>query len=360
MANYRTTKLFALKTYSADFTELIDINLSDPISRLLVQYEGQNTGSTSTSAHPAKSIKKIEIVDGSDVLFSLDGLEAYALQFFNTKQEPSDWLTYLNDLWFHVTFKIDFGRWLWDPELALDPKRFNNLQLKIESDQDAGGVAPDNSKLQVLASVFDMKSVSPAGFLQSRRVKQYAMGSASHEYTDLPVDQVIRKLIVKALVAGTEPCQIMDTLKLSEDNDKRVIFDNTWAELVRLFTDENQEYVEGFYAGSAASSRYIHCTPSERVQGAINAWNTVAGGYHTFYDGDGGKARIIGSAAENVNAILKGFCPNGCLSIPLGDEWDPNDWLNPAGMRNLRLDLLSYAGGSTYNAEILIQQLRKY
>ena len=360
MANYRTTKIHALKSYSADFTELIDITLSDPISRLLVEYEGQNAGSTATVGHPAKCIKKIELVDGSDVLFSLDGLETYAEQFFNTKEIPSDWLPYLNDMWFHITFKLDFGRWLWDTELALDPKRFGNLQLQIESDQDAGGCQPDNSKLQVMASVFDQKSVSPMGFLQSKRVKRYTMGSASHEYTDLPTDLKIRKLIVKALVAGTEPCQIMDKLKLSEDSDKRVLFDNTWSELVRLYSDENKEYIEGFYGAAALTQTNFHCTPSERVQGNVNAWGATAAAYYGYYDGDGGRAKIIASVASNMNAVVKGFCPNGCISIPLGDEWEPGDWYDPAGVKNLRLDLLSYAGGSGNNAEIIVQQLRPY
>jgi hypothetical protein len=44
----------------------------------------------------------------------------------------------------------------------------------------------------------------------------------------------------------------------------------------------------------------------------------------------------------------------------MGDEWDPSDWFDPSGLRNLRLDVLSYAGGSTYNAEIVLQQLRMY
>jgi len=360
MANYRTTKLFAQKSYTADATELIDINLADPISRILVEFEGQNTGSTSTSGHPAKGIKKIELSDGSDILLSMDGLEAYAMQFFNTKKVPSDWLPFLNDMWFHVTFKLDFGRYLWDPELALDPKQFNNLQLKIETDQDAGGVAPDNSKLQVMASVFDEKAISPFGMLVSKRIKQYTMGSASHEYTDLPTDQKIRKLIIKALVAGTEPGSIMNNIKLSEDNDKRVVFDLNWFELIRMYTDENLEYLEGFYAASTTSQTTIHCTPTERTQGVLNAWAEAAGGYHTFYDGDGGRMKLIGSAANNVNGLVKGFSPNGCLSIPMGNEMDPDDWFDPMGLRNLRLDLLSQAAGSTYAAEILLQQLRPY
>ena len=361
MSNYRTSKLFALKSYSADASELIPITISDPISRLLIQFEGQNMGSTPTVAHPAACIKKIELVDGSDVLFSLDGLEAYALQFYHTKTLPSDYLIYLNDNWFHVTFKLDFGRWLWDPELALDPKRFNNLQLKIETDQDAGGCQPDNSKLQVMASIFDGKSVAPAGMLTARRIKQYTMGSASHEYTDLPTDRKIRKLMIKALKIGTELCQTMDKIKLSEDFDKKVILDNSPDEIDRLYPEENALYEEGFYGFARdMADDYFHVTPSDRGQVVANQWATTISAYNSTYGIVGMRTRIRGSANNNFNAIARGFNPCSTVSIPLGDEWDPADWLDPAGLKQLRLDLLSLSGGSGSNAEIVVQQYRPY
>ena len=358
--NYRTTKLLALKTYTDDFTELIDINLSDPISRILVEYEGLNSNQNGSTHHFAKSIKKIELVDGSDVLFSLDGLEAYALQFYQNKRTPSDWLTYGNANYFHVTFALDFGRWLWDTDFALDPKRFNNLQLKIESDMDAGGAAPTASKLQVLASVFDQKTVSPAGMLTARRIKQYTMGSASHEYTDLPTDRKIRKLIVKGLVVGTELCQSIDTLKLSEDNDKHVVFDNTIAELVRMYPEENALYKEVIYCMGRAYAITIHVTPSDRGNVIACGFSEVTAAYASTSGLDGMKTRIITNGTINQNLIVAGFNPCSTVCVPMGDEWDPADWFDPAGLRNLRLDILSCAGGSTYNAEIILQQLRLY
>jgi hypothetical protein len=358
--NYRTTKLLALKSYTADFSELIDINIADPISRILVGYEGYNSGSGASTHHWAKSISKIELMDGSDVLFSLDGLEAYALQFYQNKRAPSDWLHYLNDNYFHITFALDFGRWLWDPLLALQPARFKNLQLKIENDMDAGGVAPDAAKLVVLASVFDEKQISPLGFLQAKRVKQYTMGSASHEYTDLPTDLPIRKLIVKGLVVGTELCQIIDTLKLSQDNDKRVIFDNTISELTRMYAEENKLYKELFYCGGNTSLIARHVTPSDRGTAIVCGWDSATAAYGSSYGIAGMRTRVITSASINQTLIAMGFNPCSTICIPMGDERDPEDWFDPKALRNLRLDVLSYSGGSTYNAEIIVQQLRSY
>lgn len=358
--NYRATTLFALKNYTAAATELIPINLSDPISRLIIRLQLYNNGSGSTTGHPCKAMKLIELTDGSDVLFSLNGLEAYALNFFHNGKLPSDWLMYLDNNYLNIFFLIDFGRWLWDPDLALDPKRFNNLQLKIDMDESLGGKAPDASTMQLEALCFDQKAVTPSGFLSARKIKEYTMGSASHEYTDLPTDKKIRKLIIKALLAGTELDQTMDHAKLSEDNDKHVVFDHTIHMLGLLYPEENQEIHEHIYAQSNTSAVDIHCTPSNRVAGAVTAWQAAAGGYHTFYDGDGGLAHIIGSASNPVDIILRGWGPNGCVCVPMGDQYDPNDWYDPSGLKNLRLDLLSKAAGSTYAAQILLQQLRLY
>jgi hypothetical protein len=360
MGNYRLAKVFAQKSYDADFTELIDINVADPISALTLNYQGYNSGSTASTAHWAKGLTSIEIVDGSDVLFSLNGMELYALQHIAGKQRLADWIHYLGSNYFSLNLRILFGRWLYDPDLALDPKKFRNLQLKVVSDMDAGGVAPSANKLTVIAHCFDQKTISPAGFIQSKRIKEYTMGSASHEYTGLPTDLKIRRLMIKALLAGKEPNQVMQSMKLSEDNDKRVILDLDMDEVGWMFPEENQLYVEGFMAGGSTSHTHYHCTPTSKVTGNVNSWAEDAVGYNSFYDGDGGYMSTDGSAAGNVVINCQGYYPNGVISLPMGDEYDPADWYDPSGVLNLRLDLLSCAAGSTYAAQILLQQFRPY
>ena len=358
--NYRATNIFAQKAYTADFTELIDFNLADPISELRINYQGLNTtGGAGSTAHWAKCLTKIEISDGSDILFSMDGMELYAYALLHSKMSLPQWLHFLNDNYFVITLRVPFGRWLWDQSLALDPKKFKNLQLKIVSDMDAGGVAPDASKLDVWALCFDQKIVAPEGFLSGKEIKQYTMGSSSHEYTDLPIDQKIRKLMVKALVAGTEPNQVLSHLKLSEDNDRHVIVDADSDVLGWMFSEENIKIHEGFQFQNDASVRYYHCTPTSKVYGAVNEWAAAASGYFSFYDGDGGRTRIDGSAAVNGNCVIEGYYPNGVFSVPLGDQDDPDDWFDPEGLKNLRLDLLS-ASGMSNTCEIILQLLRLY
>ncbi len=357
---YRSTNIFAQKSYTADFTELIDVNLADPISEIQINYQGLNTvGTGGATAHWSKCITKVELVNGSDVLVSLAGLDLYALALLHYKNNPAQWLHYLNDNYFSIGLRIPFGRKLWDPLLALKPKEFANLQLKITSDMDAGGVAPDASKLDVWAHCFDQKEISPMGFLTAKQIKEYTMGDASHEYTDLPTDDIIRKLLVRALVAGTEPNQVLNHLKLSEDNDRHIIIDADSDVIGWMFSEENIQVIEGFLFQNDASQRSYYCTPTSKVQTAANEWAAAASGYFATYDGDGGRVKIDGSAAVNGNCISSGFYPNGVFSIPFGDQMDPEDWFDPTPLKNLRLDLKS-ASSMTNTCQIILQQLRKY
>ncbi|MDP2973475.1 MAG: hypothetical protein Q8N60_00345, partial [Candidatus Diapherotrites archaeon] len=45
-------------------TKTIDVDLAQPVSKIIVQFKGTNNGNTPT-AHGAKMVSKIELVDGS-------------------------------------------------------------------------------------------------------------------------------------------------------------------------------------------------------------------------------------------------------------------------------------------------------
>jgi hypothetical protein len=357
---YRSTNIFAQKSYTADFTELIDVNLADPISEIQINYQGMNTsGSTGATAHWAKAVTKVELTNGSDVLFSMSGFDLYAYSLLHSKRVPAQWLHYWNDNTYSIGLRIPFGRKLWDPDLALDPKKFSNLQLKISSDMDAGGAAPDASKLDVWALCFDEKSIAPMGFLSGKLIKEYTMGDASHEYTDLPTDEIIRKLLVRAHVAGTEPNQVLSHIKLDEDNDRHVIIDADADVVGWLFPEENIKIHEGFYFQNDGSKRAYYCTPTSKVYPVACGYTGTASAYFDTYDGDGGRVYIDGSGACNGICHAEGFYPNGMFAIPFGDPNDPDDWFDPEGIKTLRLDLKS-CSSMTNAAQILLQTLRRY
>src|SRR3990167_9498962 len=224
MGNYRLATVLAEKTMGASGTEVIDILEADPISRIDIVARATNTAGAPT-AHPAKIISKIEIVDGSDVLYSLSGKQCRGVAFYGSGKAPVDHHKYLNDVQQITQYHLYFGRYLWDVKYALSPKNFKNLQLKITYDRDAGGILPDALTIEVFAHEFDEKRISPAAFMMSKEIYSYTGVASAWQYIDLPTDYPYRIIAIQSEVTGQNPNSVYNKIKLVEDNGKKVPID---------------------------------------------------------------------------------------------------------------------------------------
>lgn len=360
--NHRLAQIYSQKSHTADVTELIDLDVSDPISQLIIELGVVNVGSVAPTAHAIACLTKVEIVDGSEVLYSLNGFQAEAVDIYHNKVIRSNYNPYLDGMECQRFIGINFGRKLWDPELAFLPKHFKNPQLKLTLDINAGGNAPVTNKLRVWGAMFDEKAITPIGFLMHKEVKNYSMGSASHEYTDLPRDYPYRKLFLRAQSPGTEPGQLVSTFKLYEEEGKRIIIDSEIVDMILRTMTENPMLTEILYGYVGTTSTNGFCTPTTRVVGTCKRWAITAGaGEIAFYDGDGGRFKVIAATlASNMQAMVSGWLPHGTYEVPFGDQNDPDDWYDVTALGSLKADILSLSGGSGIACQLFLQQLRKY
>ena len=82
--NYRNATILASKALTTSGTETIDINVKDIISRITLSWKvSKSKHSMDSYAH--KDISKIELVDGSDVLHSMNGGENQALCIYDRR-----------------------------------------------------------------------------------------------------------------------------------------------------------------------------------------------------------------------------------------------------------------------------------
>lgn len=361
--NYRLATILAREAVASDFTKVIDLNLVDPVSQFQVVYESTGAGGGSADHHAAKCITKIELVDGSDVLFSLSGQEAQAVDWYHNMVEPSNQNIYLNGNNAEMVFNMNFGRFLFDPRFAFDPRKFSNPQLKISMVRGNGGVQSVAGFIQVLAKIFDERAIEPEGFLMHKEVKNYGMGSASHEYTDMPVDYPYRKLLIAAQTESVGPENLLDTIKLSEDNDRKIPFEATFTQLLRTIVGDGNPFRENVIVAGSPAHNYFFCTPCYWPKVCASSWASANLPYTvTGYGGDGGKGDIyMETAGYNINVAIEGYAPHGALEIPFGLQDDPDDWYDVSKLGSLRLDMLSKSGRSTSDTvQIYLQQLRKY
>ncbi len=355
--NYRISKLLAHKAYTADGTEVIDINLSDMISFFTIEF-GSVAADNVHDNTPMDALTKIELIDGSDVLFSLDGVEAEALDWYQRGgRSMTNWNMWLTGNESDRAITIMFGRDLYDPLYALNPNNYKNLQLRITLDISEGGCSPATVYLTVNAGVFDEKSISPVGFFTSKEIKQYTMADTVHEYTDLPTDYSYRALYFRAVLAGTEPVQCLTNIKLSEDQDKRIPYDITQNDLARQIQGNYPLVEEECFSVCQTSQTTIFCMPTTGVVAHVTSWAAAVAELNVgAYDGDGGRLYLdAATASGNVQVSIKGSIPHCVFELPFGRKDDPTDWYNVSGIGSLKLDI---TGGAAAQGHIFLQQVR--
>ncbi len=360
--NYRIATLLARGAISSDLTVDIDIDVKDPISQIIVVYDTLNGAAGGADGYPAACVTKIELIDGSDVVYSLSGVEAQAVDFYHNQREPVNHVRYLAANYSHSIMNLNFGRYLFDPELALDPARFSNLKMRITINRSAGGINSVSGLLAVFAQLFDEKVISPIGFLMHKEIKSYTLANGSHEYTDLPLDYPYRKLLIRAQRPGVEPHFQIDNIKLSQDVDKVVPLNLTMNDIIRTIVSQTRPYREGIIGPGTTAAVKFYCVPTYMVTFGGALWKNGAETYSAnFYDGDGGRFNERqGTSGPNWVCNIAGWMPHAVLDIPFGMQNDINDWFDVSGIGNLKLDITSGGSVDTKSCQIMLQQLRRY
>jgi len=362
--NYREVEILAPRDLGAAGTEVIDIKVKDPLSSLeLIWTTTVNTAAVMTATH-LSCLSKIELVDGSTVLFSLSGEEAQALAFYHMGKMPLNSLSLVAGEKMVSVIPILFGRKLFDKQLALDPTKFANLQLKVTWDEDAANAGVTVNELTVRGWAFDELAIVPVGMLMSKEIKSYTPVANSFEYTDLPTDYKYRLIIFRSKSDDKDPGEVLNQFKLSEDHDKRIPIDMTGDEIARKLCvpfGEIQEYIK--CAGTvAAHTAYV--SPTYWAQAITEVANAGIAAGDTIRSATiaNNKVDVAAQTSTTTEKLLaKGYCPHSCLCIPVGDPMDIDDFYDVTKLGSLRLITQGAAAvGTNPTAQIILQQLRTY
>jgi len=362
--NHREVELYAPKDLGASGTEVIDLDVADPLSAIELIFQTTVATAAVMTAPHVDCLSKIELVDGSDVLFSLSGQEAQALAFYTSGRMPLNDISLKATEYMRSVIPIYFGRKLFDRELALDPKKFKNLQLKITWDEDAANGSVTANQLTVRGWAFDKKVVTPIGFLMAKEIKSFTPAANTYEYTDLPTDYVYRLLMLRCASTTIEPNAQMAQIKISEDNDKRIPIDMTGEEVLQKLCAPFGEIEEDYQGADAVTASTIYGAPTSKVRVLKDLdFDVIAAG------DDASQVTIAAnkySVDDGVNCkyyafSARGYAPHFCLVIPAGDLMDINDWYNVTGIGSVKLITQGAAAvGTSPSAQVCLQQLRKY
>ena len=365
MGKYRTTSLLASKDLGASGTEVIDINVKDVISRINLHWQTKIVTVSVELAALVEPIEKVELVDGSDVLHSLTGEEMYALNYYDRLTHADYEASLTVSDFSKVVLSIDFGRWLWDTAYALDPGRFRNLQLKITFNEDLANTSVVENELIVEALIFDEKKVTPRGFLMSKEIFTYTPVASGSEFIDLPTDHTIRKLLIQSDSTDKNPFEVLDQVKISEDNDSKIPFDLTGEEFYRTHAHMWPRIDYNMILDAVVTAKTIFAVTAYDNDIAIQYDDTnFVTAQTNFALPTYTNNKIALGASVDIQAdraTIGGRIPFSVMCWPFGMQGDDTDWYDVRNIGSLQLiNKGASAVGGTPEAQIVLQQLRLY
>ena len=356
---YRNTEILDAATLTGSGTETIDLNIKDVVSRLTFQWIVTKS-QIAMNSYPHRDITKIELVDGSDILHSLSGGQNQALCIYDRKCPTMNHGQYINANSQRSLYGIDFGRYLFDPMLALDPSRFRNLQLKVTYDSDLSDTGVTSGTLEIWADVFDEKVVSPVGFLTAKEYFSRTPPAAGYYYVDLPTDRTLRRMLIQGYRSAYEPWYQVSEARLSEDNDKRVPFDvnmEVYYQLRKALDTPVEEAVVLEAGDVSGYAYYLQATDYWASLILIGQGTTDQAGIGA--NGRGGYTLLKGGSTQQ-QGVQRGYLPNHCFNFPFGNPQDLEDWYELKNLGSLRLRLKAGTGAAASGTvAVVLQQLRQ-
>lgn len=364
---YRKTFLEERSVIADSGTRTTDISVRDPITALWVEFRATNGASGNRANTLAECVSAIEVVDGADVLYSLDGRQALALTCYHLGHMPNELVAEIPTLTQNLSVLVPFGRYLGDPYLAFDPSRFTNPQVRVKWNLGAvravgaDSFVSNSGTLTVMADVLE-GGPTPTGFLMSKEHYAWAGAASGNAYVDLPTDYPYRGLLVQGLKAATNVFGVLSVVKLSCDAGKHVPFEMRMTDLLRYTSMSHAPfaYKHHVYAKNG-DTLYTLLKHEEIVNLNPEAGDTVVA-YQNYGYGQGALGVTTGGSAAgapvNLYAHVSGFAPWANVWIPLGDPDTPDDWFPAPTFGSFRATLTQAAASA--NNKVALQQLRGY
>ena len=336
-------------TISDADTIIIDINVKDPISALTIEYEATNGATSSLNHELHDDISSIELVDGSNVLWSLDMQQARALNFFETKQPSPEKCTEKASTVQEESCVMHFGRFMDDSEYYINPSKYNNLQLRLTHSltiSATAGFATGTGKVTVRARIIEEGARPYKGFLSAKEKVSYTSVTSGDKEIDLPRDFPYRLIMLQALITGNRSSAALTKHKLSIDADNCVPFNDYSEDIVDaniaqfgLYSQQKELLITSADATLMDVFNIKKADAAPLVTLYLDNIITIAGESitHDAYVIVSGASITTASADFACRADIRGAEPYACIAVPFGRMDEPRDWLQAANFGDIKL-----------------------
>ncbi len=342
------------------------------LGSILLRIEGTCASNASLTTEKWRMIDYLSdlqiILNGSHPCKDLTGYQAQAINFFDQKVMPdTKWNQYAaaNQKEYIL---INFGRSLMDTEMGLDLSMFDNVQLRLTNTMTSTYYA-DSLTISLLGYFKEEAGGFPQGYIKSEQFKTWSATANTWEYTDLPTEGKLRRLILQL-----EP-DLGDTyheFETSMDNmgaDIKITFDSGATVYYEGGIDDLMREVNLLMGTDCMVREIVYRTQNYAQRNGLGrvfavapgpleiASDTVQDSTLTF-DSDYDRGTWAFANAQGTTdqfAIGWGTCPHCCLVIPFIKSDDPADWLDLAMRKTMKVDIHAYdTSGATGGADAIV------
>ena len=363
----RKTYLVEDVTTTTSGTKIYDLDFTDPIAAIYLDFIGQRFDNSDTNRpYLLESISKIEIVDGSDVIYSTTGTECAAVQLYHTGKMPFMAISANNAAAYNrMQVKILFGGDENDNEFALDCRKFTNPQLKITHAyaESAANWKASGQTLTVQVLIAE-GAPAPRGFFMTKEIYTWTKATTGDETIDMPRDYPYRFIVLQATHCATPVYAEFSKVKISCNFDEFVPINETTEDLahdnwsiygmltqqVEAIGDGTDTDIKAYYPFAWNWGGDIQCWNS----GDLAVVKRPYSGYITL--GRTSTTALTSSQRALVTGI--GWELFDTEVIPFGNLWDAPHWFDPKPWKSVRL-ILTQAQTAVASA-IVLQQVRPY
>jgi len=363
---YRDVELYYQLSLDDVGTKIIDLKTTDPISAIRLDFEATNGNVSNKSNFIHDIITKIELVDGSDQLRSVNMKQAQAAQFYITGKMPYVRVEENGGGTNNEQLILFFGRYMWDREYYLDLAKFQNPQFKLTTNiaairaADVDGYLADSIKVTITMHVIEDGADASKGFFMQKEVYSFTSGTSGDEHVSLPLDYPYVSLMLRAFTQGNDIDENIDNLRISCDAGKFIPVDKKVKKIYQMNEEDMGPGEVRYYLTRADDEDVYHILshdPQVSVMprdGAniVNVYFSWSGQFHIrVYEADGSTE----NTAKALSFIAKGGAPHHTVWHPFGLLADPLTYFNPKDW--VDIDLVLHQAAAAV-CQVVLTQLR--
>lgn len=324
------------------------LNVRDPITSLFIEIRATNGGSWNVANTMMQCVQSIELLDGSNVIFSLTGPQAFAYACYR-----KGWMPFMEVSEFPgadntLAFEYLFGRWPGDTIYAFDPTKFANPMLRLTWNLatvravGALGFLTGTGLYTVIANVME-GAPAPQAMLSTRQHYQFVTAVGATTFIDLPTDRRIKMILLRSSGANWGGIPGVSRAKLTCDQDKFIPFDLRQQDVINLLSNKNPPY---HYKHSFDFKNGDTIFPLMKWDEDVQLQGYQGDDVYMYTNNGQGNGVVnvllAGVADANMRSYsghVTGWFPMHTAGIDLGEWDDPATWLDPSSFHSIQLQL---------------------